>query len=75
MRELAAWLHGKGSVAFAAEPGPSAPGRLPALTQEQPEADAICLIISFYTMIVDLAERLGTDIDRPRNLNKVTRTL
>jgi glutamine---fructose-6-phosphate transaminase (isomerizing) len=75
MRELAAWLHGKGSVAFAAEPGPSAPGRLPALTQDQPEADAISLIISFYTMIVDLAERLGTDIDRPRNLNKVTRTL
>jgi len=75
MRELAAWLRGKGSVPFAAEPGPSAPGRLPALTQDQPEADAICLILSFYTMIVDLAERLGTDIDRPRNLNKVTRTL
>jgi len=75
MRELAAWLRGKGSVPFAAEAGPSAPGRLPALRRDQPEADAVCLIQSFYTMIVDLAERLGTDIDRPRNLNKVTRTL
>ena len=75
MRELAAWLRGKGSVPFAAEPGPSALGRLPALRRDQPEADAVCLIQSFYTMIVDLAERLGTDIDRPRNLNKVTRTL
>jgi|SRR5262245_34639367 len=74
MRELAAWLRSKGSVPFAAEPGQGAPGRLPALTSDQPEADAVCLILSFYTMIVDLARRLGTDIDRPRNLNKVTRT-
>jgi glucosamine--fructose-6-phosphate aminotransferase (isomerizing) len=75
MRELAAWLRSKGSVPFAAEPGQSAPGRLPALPRDQPEADAVCLILSFYTMIVDLARQLGTDIDRPRNLNKVTRTL
>jgi glucosamine--fructose-6-phosphate aminotransferase (isomerizing) len=75
MRELAAWLRSKGSVPFAAEPGQKAPGRLPALRQDQPEADAVCLILSFYTMIVDLARQLGTDIDRPRNLNKVTRTL
>jgi glutamine---fructose-6-phosphate transaminase (isomerizing) len=74
MAELATWLSAKGSIVFATEPG-GAPHRLPALPADQPETDAVCLIQSFYTMIVSLAERLGTDIDRPRNLNKVTRTL
>src|SRR5262249_33944983 len=68
MAELATWLGGKGSIVFASEPAGGAPDRLPTLAAEQPEADALCLIQSFYTMIVALAERLGTDIDRPRNL-------
>src|SRR5690349_21657794 len=75
LRDLARLLRGKGSVLFAAEPGPADPYRLPTLPPDQAEADAVCLIQSFYRMIVHLAERLGTDIDRPRNLNKVTRTL
>ena len=75
MREFAGLVRSKGSVLFAAEAGPAAPHRLPVLASDQPETDAVCLIQSFYTMIVGLAERLGTDIDKPRNLNKVTRTL
>jgi len=75
LAELATWLSGKGSILFATAPGGGAPHRLAALPAEQPETDAVCLIQSFYTLIVSLAERLGTDIDRPRNLNKVTRTL
>ena len=74
MAELATWLAGKGSLVFATEPTGATPHGLPVLPPDQAEADAVCLIQSFYTMIVTLAERLGTDIDRPRNLNKVTRT-
>jgi len=75
MRELAALLRSKGSVLITAEPGPQAPDRLPALSLDQPETDAICLIQSFYRMLLGLAERGGIDIDKPRHLNKVTRTL
>ena len=59
---------------FVAEPGEPARGRLPALAPEQPEADAICLIQSFYGMAVQLSARRGLDADRPRHLKKVTRT-
>ena len=34
----------------------------------------IGLIQSFYGLVVDLAERLGISADRPRHLQKVTRT-
>jgi len=75
MRELAALLRSKGSVLLTAEPGAQAPERLPALPIDQPETDAVCLIQSFYRMLLGLAERGGIDIDNPRHLNKVTRTL
>jgi glucosamine--fructose-6-phosphate aminotransferase (isomerizing) len=74
MRQLAASLRDKGTALFAAEPGTTAPGRLPALPPDHPETDAACLIQSFYAMLIRLAERLGTDVDRPRHLRKVTRT-
>lgn len=47
---------------------------LPALAPEQPDADAICQIQSFYAFLVRLAARRGTDIDAPPHLKKVTRT-
>jgi glutamine---fructose-6-phosphate transaminase (isomerizing) len=74
MRQLAASLHDKGTALFAAEPDGAGPGRLPALPPDHPETDAVCLIQSFYAMLIRLAERLGTDVDRPRHLKKVTRT-
>ena len=57
-----------------AEPGEKMPGRLPALAPDQADADAICLIQSFYAFLVGLAARRGADIERPRHLQKVTRT-
>jgi glutamine---fructose-6-phosphate transaminase (isomerizing) len=74
MRDLAAQLIGKEALLFLAGPGPDAQYRLPALATDQPEADAVCLIQSFYSMLVRLAERRGCDADRPPNLQKITRT-
>jgi glucosamine--fructose-6-phosphate aminotransferase (isomerizing) len=74
LRQLATDLRAKGASLFVAEPGGAGPGHLPALPPDQPEADAICLIQSFYGMAVDLAARRGLDVDRPRHLQKVTRT-
>ena len=74
MRELVVRLRKTETAPLIAEPGPDALGRLPALAPDQPEADAACLIQSFYSMLLGLAERRGFDPDRPRNLNKITRT-
>lgn len=75
MRDLADELRRLGSALFVTEPGAASAGRLPALAADQPEADAICLIQSFYAMAVQLAQRLKVDVDRPRHLKKVTNTL
>ena len=74
MRQLADDLRRKGAALLATEPGDVAPGRLPALVSEHPETDAVCLVQSFYAMLIRLADRLGLDVDRPRHLQKVTRT-
>jgi len=74
MRQLAADLRRKGAALLAAEPGDAAPGRLPALPPRHPETDAVCLVQSFYAMLIRLADRLGLNVDRPRHLQKVTRT-
>ena len=77
LRRLATDLAGKGAAVFAAGPRSddrAGPQWLPTLAADHPEADAVCLIQSFYAMIVRLAERLGIDADRPRHLQKVTRT-
>jgi glucosamine--fructose-6-phosphate aminotransferase (isomerizing) len=49
-------------------------GQLPTLTAQQPEGDAICLILSFYQLLAKLAEGRGKNVDQPRHLQKVTRT-
>jgi glutamine---fructose-6-phosphate transaminase (isomerizing) len=72
--ELIADLRRAGAGVLVAEPGERQPGRLPALAPDQPDADAICLIQSFYAFLVSLAERRGANVDRPRHLQKVTRT-
>ena len=48
--------------------------RLPTLAPDQADADAVCLIQSFYALLPRLAERRGVNVDRPRHLQKVTRT-
>jgi glucosamine--fructose-6-phosphate aminotransferase (isomerizing) len=70
MHRLVADLDGKGAALIVAGPG----GSLPVLALDHPASDAICLIQGFYAMLVRLAARLGIDSDRPRHLQKVTRT-
>ncbi len=72
--DLAADLRRKGARVLVARPGDRAAGRLPALEFDHPDADAICLAQRFYAFLVRLAARRGADIDRPRHLQKVTRT-
>ncbi|HEX3535714.1 MAG TPA: SIS domain-containing protein [Stellaceae bacterium] len=74
LRQLASDLRGKGAALLATELGPAGTGTLPALPPDQADADAVCLIQSFYAMVVSLASRRGIDPDRPRHLQKVTRT-
>lgn len=79
LRELVTDLGRKGASVLLAQPEDARRDvlrrvLLPALAAEQAEADAICLIQSFYSLLVGLAERRGTDIDAPPHLQKVTRT-
>ncbi|MFZ1883578.1 MAG: SIS domain-containing protein [Rhodoplanes sp.] len=74
MRELAADLRGKGAALLSADHGEEAAGRLPVLAPDHPDADAVCLIQSFYALAIRIAERRGVDVNRPRHLQKVTRT-
>jgi glutamine---fructose-6-phosphate transaminase (isomerizing) len=71
---LVADLRRKGACALIAEPGSAQSGRLPVLAADHPDADAICMIQSFYALLVRLAAERGTDADQPRHLQKVTRT-
>ena len=63
----------KGACVFSTEAG-SGPEFLPTLAPDHPDADAICLIQTFYQMLLHVAARRGNDVDRPRHLQKVTRT-
>jgi glucosamine--fructose-6-phosphate aminotransferase (isomerizing) len=74
LRELVDDLRGKGACVLVAEPGRRRAGRLPALSLDHPDADAICLIQSFYAFLIKLAAQRGTNVDQPRHLQKVTRT-
>jgi len=49
-------------------------GQLPALAPDHPDTDAVCLIQSLYALAIRLAQHRGIDVDRPRHLQKITRT-
>jgi glucosamine--fructose-6-phosphate aminotransferase (isomerizing) len=74
MRQLAANLREKDTALFTTDRDEDPGGGLPVLPPDHADADAVCLIQSFYVMVVRLAQRLGTDVDRPRYLRKVTST-
>jgi glucosamine--fructose-6-phosphate aminotransferase (isomerizing) len=74
MRLLAAKLRRKNANVFTTDHGRRRPGVLPALAPDHPDTDAVCLIQSFYPMAIRLAQTRGMDVDRPRHLQKVTRT-
>jgi glucosamine--fructose-6-phosphate aminotransferase (isomerizing) len=72
---LRAGLSGKGAAVFTTGQLADAGSGLPTLKPDQPEADAICLVQTFYQLLPQLAAARGSDVDRPRNLHKVTSTL
>jgi glucosamine--fructose-6-phosphate aminotransferase (isomerizing) len=74
MQELAANLSQKGAVVLRAGPGHDASLELPALPADHADADAVCLVQSFYGFLGELAARRGTDLLTPRHLQKITRT-
>jgi glutamine---fructose-6-phosphate transaminase (isomerizing) len=74
VKALAADLRCKGAALFSTEDDASIPGHLPTLIPDHPDTDAVCLIQSFYALAIRVAARRGTDVDRPRHLQKVTRT-
>jgi glutamine---fructose-6-phosphate transaminase (isomerizing) len=71
--DLAADLHAAGARVLMTVVG-DASAALPALSPDQADADAICLIQSFYAFLLRLAQARGADVDRPPHLQKVTRT-
>jgi glucosamine--fructose-6-phosphate aminotransferase (isomerizing) len=74
MRELAADLRRKGAALLVTGDGAPAAGLLRALAPDHPDADAVCLIQSFYALAVRIARQRGIDVEAPRHLRKVTRT-
>jgi glucosamine--fructose-6-phosphate aminotransferase (isomerizing) len=74
MRELAVSLRAKGAALFCTGSGEAMPDRLPVLEPDHPDVDAVCLIQTFYAMVIRLAGMRGINADEPRHLQKVTRT-
>jgi glucosamine--fructose-6-phosphate aminotransferase (isomerizing) len=74
IRRLCRDLDAMGASLLIADAIPTGDIVLPVLPPEQPEADALCLVQSFYLMVIALGERLGVDIDKPQHLQKITRT-
>ena len=74
VRALAEDLRRKGAAVFSAEFAEAFAGRLPTVRSHHPDTDAVCLIQSFYSLAIRIAARRGTDVNRPRHLQKVTRT-
>jgi glucosamine--fructose-6-phosphate aminotransferase (isomerizing) len=73
LRALASDLRRKNASVFMTDDTGQA-GSLPALPSDHPDADAVCLIQSFYALAIRLARRRGADAEAPRHLQKVTRT-
>jgi glucosamine--fructose-6-phosphate aminotransferase (isomerizing) len=74
LRSLAADLRRKNASVFMTDHGLQHAGCLPALAPDHPDADAVCLIQTFYALAIRVAQCRGTNVDLPRHLQKVTRT-
>jgi glucosamine--fructose-6-phosphate aminotransferase (isomerizing) len=73
MVELVAGLARKGASVFSTGTMPEATS-LAILQPDHPDVDPICLIQSFYQLLIRIAARRGYDVDNPRHLQKVTQT-
>jgi len=74
LAELAVDLGRKGASVLMTGNNSRIGGRLPALAPDHPDTDAVCLIQSFYSLAIHLAQHRGIKIDQPRHLRKITRT-
>lgn len=74
LSDLEADLRRAGACVLLTAPGREGADILPTLPPDQPDADAVCLVASFYTFLLRLAEQRGANVDAPRHLQKVTRT-
>lgn len=74
LETLAPALIGKGAKVFATGSDCDAASALQTLEADQPDADAICLVQTFYGLVIQVAQSRGNDVDRPPHLQKVTRT-
>ena len=75
---LAESMRQRGALVLLAAPAdaPEVPGcmRLPLVASGHPDLDPIAIAQAFYPMVEQLARARGLDPDRPRHLQKVTRT-
>jgi len=74
LAELEADLRRKRASVLTTANGGGVSGQLPALAPDHPDTDAVCLIQSLYALAIRLARQRGIDVDRPRHLQKITRT-
>jgi len=73
--ELADELRARGARVLLAAPGATPRTGLPIMETGASELDPISMLQSFYPMVEALSRARGLDPDRPRHLNKITRTL
>jgi glucosamine--fructose-6-phosphate aminotransferase (isomerizing) len=71
---LAEAMRGRGAQVVLAAPPGTAGATLPIVETGSPDLDAISVIQSFYPLAEALSRERGFDPDRPRHLNKVTKT-
>jgi glutamine---fructose-6-phosphate transaminase (isomerizing) len=74
MCELEVSLRAIGATLFCTGSDEAMSDRLPVLEPDHPDVDAVCLIQTFYAMVIRLAGVRGINADEPRHLQKVTRT-
>jgi glutamine---fructose-6-phosphate transaminase (isomerizing) len=72
--ELARAMRDRGARVLLAAPAGTPAADLPLVEGPHAELDPVCAIQSFYPMVEALARARGNDPDRPRHLQKVTRT-
>lgn len=73
--ELADQLRQRGARVLLAAPGATPRTNLPITESGAPDLDGISILQSFYPMVDALSRARGLDPDRPRHLNKITRTV
>lgn len=71
---LAETMRERGALVLLAAPEGTPHAQLPLVTTAAEELDAVAAIQSFYPLVEALARARGFDPDRPRHLNKVTKT-